>query len=326
MPGDLRAKIYRLVFTAAAIYNIAFGLWAALVPRAFFSLFDLDVPRYPAIWACLGMVVGLYGVVYAYAAWRLDRAAPLIAIGLAGKVLGPIGWVMSVRDGELPFRTFALIVFDDLIWWLPFTLFLIEGTRIRRFLTETAAWWCAALHVFAAIGTLVLLRGGSEAGGSVAERAAWLATHSVQWRLGWMIWMAAAVSLLAFYVWWGARVSTRHAVAALAIGAAGLACDFAGESIFIGWIPAPDSDLHRLAALLTGGAGNGLYTVAGLLLTLVTPGMPLFLRGWAWLVWASGAALTVATIANVPAGVVAASAALMVLFIPWVVAAGMRLR
>src|SRR5687768_6038695 len=90
MRGDLRAKIYRLVFTAAAIYNIAFGLWAALVPHGFFRLFDLDTPRYPAIWACLGMVVGLYGVVYAYAAWRLDRAAPLIAIGLAGKVLGPI--------------------------------------------------------------------------------------------------------------------------------------------------------------------------------------------------------------------------------------------
>jgi hypothetical protein len=326
MPGDLRAKIYRIVFTAAAIYNVAFGLWAALFPRAFFNLFDLDTPRYPAIWACLGMVVGLYGVVYAYAAWRLDRAAPLIAIGLAGKVLGPIGWVMAVRDGELPFRTFPLIVFDDLIWWLPFGLFLLEGTRVRRFLADTAAWWCAALHVVAAIGTLFLLRGGSEAGGNVTERAAWLATHSMQWRLGWMIWMAAAVSLLAFYGWWGARASARHAVAALVIAAAGLACDFAGESIFIGWIPAPDSDLHRAAALLTGGAGNGLYTVAGILLTLVTPRMPRVLRAWAWLVWASGAALTVATIVNVPAGVVAASAALMVLFIPWVLAAGMRLR
>ena len=81
--GEFSARVYRVVFGAAAMYNIAFGLWAALAPRAFFDLFHLDSPRYPAIWACLGMVVGLYGVGYAYAAWRLDRALPFIAIGLA---------------------------------------------------------------------------------------------------------------------------------------------------------------------------------------------------------------------------------------------------
>jgi hypothetical protein len=77
---------------------------------------------------------------------------------------------------------------------------------------------------------------------------------------------------------------------------------------------------------LTGGAGNGLYTLAGILLTLITPQLGFLLRGWAWLVWASGAALTIATTANAPAGVIAASAALMALFIPWVVMMGMRLR
>lgn len=69
---------------------------------------------------------------------------------------------------------------------------------------------------------------------------------------------------------------------------------------FIGWIPAPGGTLYRTASLLTGGAGNGLYT--------------------------SGAALTLATIANAPAAVIVSSAALMALFIPWVVVTGMRLR
>jgi hypothetical protein len=191
---------------------------------------------------------------------------------------------------------------------------------------SAAPWWCAALHTVGAVSTLVLLRGGSEAGGDIGRRSAWLAAHPWQWRAGWLIWMAAAVSLLAFYAWWGARVPHRAAVIALIVAAAGLACDFAGESIFIGRIPAPDSALYRTASLLTGGAGNGLYTLAGIFLTLVTPRMPAFLRGWAWLVWASGAALTVATIANATAAVIASSAALMALFIPWVVAAGMRLR
>jgi len=103
--------MYALIFGLAAAYNIAFGIWAALFPYSFFRLFSLAPPRYPSIWACLGLVIGLYGVAYAYAAVRLDRAKLLIAIGLAGKLLGPIGWLLSVRSGELPVRTFTLITF-----------------------------------------------------------------------------------------------------------------------------------------------------------------------------------------------------------------------
>ena len=125
-----RAAVYRLIFAAAAVYNIAFGLWAALTPLSFFSFFDLAPPVYPSIWACLGMVIGLYGLGYAYAAARLDRAAPFIAIGLLGKLLGPAGWVIAVSRGEWPIRTLTLILFNDVIWWLPFTLFLLEGTRV----------------------------------------------------------------------------------------------------------------------------------------------------------------------------------------------------
>ncbi len=146
--SEFSSRVYRLIFSAAAAYNVAFGLWAALFPRAFFNLFHLAPPRYPSIWACLGMVVGLYGVGYAYAAWRLDRAFPFIAIGLAGKILGPIGWVTT---GELPFRTFPLIVFDDVIWWLPLGMFLLEGTAVTKFLKRSAPYWCAALHIVAAV-------------------------------------------------------------------------------------------------------------------------------------------------------------------------------
>ncbi|HLX07673.1 MAG TPA: hypothetical protein VKY89_07395 [Thermoanaerobaculia bacterium] len=77
-----RARLYRLTFSAAAAYNLAFGLWAGLCPQSFFLRFELAPPLYPAIWACLGMVLGVYGLGYAYAAWRLDRAAPFIAFAL----------------------------------------------------------------------------------------------------------------------------------------------------------------------------------------------------------------------------------------------------
>ncbi len=312
------ARLYRLTFTAAAGYNIAFGLWASLFPVSFFRLFDLDLPRYPGIWACLGMVVGLYGVGYAYAAWRLDRAFPFIAIGLAGKVLGPIGWFTT---SELPWRTFPLIVFDDLIWWIPFAMFLLEGTRVTQFAKRAAPYLCAALHATAAAGTLLLLRGGSEAVTDMHQRTRYLVEHPDHWRAGWFLWMLAALSLAGFYAWWGARV---NAILPVAIAALGLACDFAGESIFIGWLPAPDSSLHRAASLLTGAAGNGFYTIAAIMLTLSTPSLPF--RGWAWLAWASGIALTIFSITDSPSGVVASSAALMILFIPWVAAMASRMR
>jgi hypothetical protein len=298
--------IYRLIFTAAAAYNIAFGLWASLFPRAFFDLFQLPAPRYPAIWACLGMVVGLYGIGYAHAAWRVNAAFPFIAIGLAGKVLGPIGWTIAVRSGELPFRTFPLIVFDDLIWWVPFSLFLLEATPVARFFKRTAPQWCAALHIIAACCTLLFLREFD-------------AAHPERWRAGWILWMIAAISLAGFYAWWGARIGE---IVPFAIAALGLLCDFSGESIFIGWLPIPGSPLERTANLLTGGAGNGLYTIAGIMLTVASPSLPL--RWLAWLAWASGIALTVVTILDIRIGVVIASAALMIFFIPWVLVMGRR--
>lgn len=298
---EFGARVYRFVFGAAAAYNIAFGLWAALAPQAFFDLFRLDAPRYPAIWACLGMVVGLYGAGYAYAAWRLDRAFPFIAIGLAGKVLGPIGWVIAVRAHELPFRTIPLIVFDDLIWWLPFAMFLLEGTAVVVFLKRTAPYWCATVHVLAAVAAVAFLRGG---------QAPWPV------RISWLMWMVAAQTLLGFYAWWGSRVPGRFAITAFAIASAGVFFDYAGESMFLMLHPT------RVAALLTGGAANALYTLGGVTLTIASTFLSRQLRAWAWLVWIAGAALTIATIADLRIGVVVASAALMILFVPFAVMMG----
>jgi hypothetical protein len=303
------ARVYRFIFAVAGAYNIAFGLWASLLPNAFFATFHLDPPRYPGIWACLGMVVGLYGVGYAYAAWRLDRAAPFIAIGLAGKVLGPIGWVMAVRSGELPFRTFPLIAFDDLMWWLPFTMFLVDHTVVVRVLKRTAPYWCAAIHTIAAVGAVTLLRDGG----------------AVAWRTGWILWMLSALSLLGFYAWWGARARPDLALIGFAIAAAGMFCDFSGESLLIAWIPQEGSRLYRIAELLSAGAGNGLYTVGGIVLTIAST-LPRLLRAGAWLVWIAGISMTLLTIAGSTTGIVISSVILMVLFVPWVMWMGVKLR
>jgi len=83
-----RARLYRLIFASAAIYNIAFGLWAAVRPLSFFVLFDLTPPVYPSIWACLGMVVGLYGLGYWDSSERELRslARRLISLGILDEI------------------------------------------------------------------------------------------------------------------------------------------------------------------------------------------------------------------------------------------------
>ncbi len=55
------------------------------------------------------------------------------------------------------------------------------------------------------------------------QRAAHIAQNPVLWRGGWGLWMAAALSLLGFYAWWGARLRPPGwGIGAFAVTAAGL--------------------------------------------------------------------------------------------------------
>jgi hypothetical protein len=145
--SDYRSKIYRLIFTLAALYNIAFGIWACFWPRALFAMLEMAPPNYPSLWQCLRMVVGLYGLLYAYAAADLHQAKLIIAVGLAAKILGPIGMFIAFRSGEWPLRALTLIVFNDFVWRLPFSAFLVDGTRMgQRLRAETELVRAFPLH------------------------------------------------------------------------------------------------------------------------------------------------------------------------------------
>lgn len=320
-----RARLYRTVFLLAAAYNIAFSLWMSLCPAAFFELFRMAPPRYPGIWQCLGMVIGLYGLLYAHAARHLDRARPIILVGLLGKLLGPIGWIQTVAAGAWPLRTLPQLVFSDVVWWLPFALFLLEGTRLGARVRAAAPVACAALNALAFLALALGLRHGTEMA-PLADRIAFVEGHPLLWRAGWCAWMAAALSLLGFYAWWGCRVPARAATAAFLVAAAGLCCDLFAESLFIGWLPDDFEAVQARGTLLTGGMANGLYTAAGIILTLATPGLRSGLRAWAWLAWACGILLSVFSFAGSPMGTAVSATALFLLFCPWVVVAGRALR
>jgi len=326
---------YRFLFLLAAAYNLAFGLWASLFPRAFFSLFELDAPRYPSIWSCVGMVVGVYGLAYAYVAFLPDRGDLVIAIGLLGKVLGPAGWVNAVATGELPPRTFPLILANDLIWWFPFLFYLLRGSRQRA---AIIVWAGVIVHFIACVG-LLLARGGTETEPDIALRANWVARSAALWCSVWFAWVIASLSLLALFVVWATRlVALGASVGIVALGCAicaiGLVFDLSGELVNIVRLTRAGISVEqfargaRLYALLGAATANGLYCIGGLMLSEVSRRVGL-LTGWLGLVgfvmWTVGIALTVMAILDNRLGMILSGAGVMMLFMVWAVCLGWRL-
>lgn len=154
---------------------------------------------------------------------------------------------------------------------------------------------------------------------------AYVAEHLTSWRLGWAVWIAAAISLLAFFWWWASRLGwPTIARAAVALAAAGVVADVAAESRLIAWSPGQPFDIEG-SLRLSGIVANGLYSVAGGLLTRATAGLPRWLAGWSWTVWTLGIGLAVAAAIGSDAASRVLTAGLFALFVPWLVVFGRRL-
>ena len=122
-----RRRFHRIVFLLAGAYNIAWGLYAAFDPQWLFRFAGMAPQNQPAVFACLGMVVGLYGILYFEVARVPERGRLIAAVGLAGKVLGPIGLAVLIARGTWPPATLILTATNDVVWWIPFGLYLYDA-------------------------------------------------------------------------------------------------------------------------------------------------------------------------------------------------------
>ena len=122
-----RRRLHRATFLAAGIYNIAWGCYAVADPQWFFRVAGIPLSNTPQIFATLGMVLGLYGVLYLEVARAPERGWPIAAVGMAGKVLGPAGLAWMILTGTWPVGSVVLVVTNDLIWWIPFVLYLRDA-------------------------------------------------------------------------------------------------------------------------------------------------------------------------------------------------------
>lgn len=116
----------RQVLMAAGIYNLVWGCAVVVFPAALFGIAGMELPRYPQIWQCVGMIVGVYGIGYLIAAVDPLRHWPITLVGLLGKIFGPIGFVGAVASGGLPLAFGITMITNDIIWWVPFAAILYQ--------------------------------------------------------------------------------------------------------------------------------------------------------------------------------------------------------
>lgn len=124
---------------AAGFYNLAWGAIAASVPQWMLGVLGVvpagagtgfdGVTVAARLWACIGMIVGVYGVGYLVASRDPARHWPIVLIGLMGKVLGPMGFLIAAVRDQLPWAMGFTIVTNDILWWVPFGMILWHAAR-----------------------------------------------------------------------------------------------------------------------------------------------------------------------------------------------------
>ena len=84
----------------------------------------------------IGMIVGVYGVGYWVAAANPMVHWPIVLVGFLGKVFGPIGFAMALFNGQFPLKFGLNIIFNDLIWWVPFFI-ILKSTLPKDFIVNS---------------------------------------------------------------------------------------------------------------------------------------------------------------------------------------------
>ena len=130
MKDDFR--LYRRWFYAAAIYNLLWGSAVVLFPGTLLEFANTGAEAGPLV-QVIGMMVGVYSYGYYLLAREPKRYSGFIWIALAGKTLGPLGFVYSASTGALPWSFAWVCAFNDLIWWPVFWRFALTHARGREF-------------------------------------------------------------------------------------------------------------------------------------------------------------------------------------------------
>ena len=120
-------KYYLLWF--AGVYNLLWGASVIIAPKLFFNLSGMVLPNYLMIWQCVRMIVGVHRIIYIIAAYQPNVHWPIVLVGFLGKIFGPIGFLWYLAQGAFPPEFALTILFNDLVWWIPFGIILWDAWK-----------------------------------------------------------------------------------------------------------------------------------------------------------------------------------------------------
>lgn len=185
------------------------------------------------------------------------------------------------------------------------------------------AFLAAFANLLAGALTLFVLQQGLPPR-SLSDRTAFISSHEVLWRLGWLGWSVAAVTLLGLFLALAGRWSAEAPVLCglgIVVATAGLAADLSAEALLAGFTRSTLPNLSLVqseAFLLTGYVGNGLYTVAGILLTAAgRRELPTGVLALGGVVWAAGLWLSAATLVGSTTGEAVSTGIVIGSFVVW---------
>tara|TARA_Y100001949_G_C15834522_1_gene263497 strand:+ start:124 stop:525 length:402 start_codon:yes stop_codon:yes gene_type:complete len=120
------------VLRIAAVYNLIWGAWVVLFPQQFFEWTGMDPINHELVWQGMGMVIGVYGFGYWWAAQNPLVHWPIVAVGLLGKIFGPLGFLINYLSGKVSFEFIYTLFTNDFIWWIPFLLILRSARKAGK--------------------------------------------------------------------------------------------------------------------------------------------------------------------------------------------------
>lgn len=120
------------VLRFAAACDVLCGSLLLLLPTAPFTWAGMAPPESLAPWQALGLTIGTWGLGYLWVARRPFQLWPMVLVGLLGKVLLPIGFVLAAAGGHLPWELGLLVVAHGPLWWVPLGLILRGAARSHR--------------------------------------------------------------------------------------------------------------------------------------------------------------------------------------------------
>ncbi|MFM7057711.1 MAG: alkyl hydroperoxide reductase [Planctomycetota bacterium] len=123
----------RVCLLAAALQCLIWGPFIILAPTTAGAAYGFArPPEDEFLWQGMGLVILLYGLGYAVAAFDPYRHYAVVLVGLLAKVLGPVGMTWAVAQEQVSVNVLWLIPIHDVIWWWPFAMIVMRGCKWGR--------------------------------------------------------------------------------------------------------------------------------------------------------------------------------------------------